>query len=209
MGQPKKNRKKYTTPSHPWQKERILEEIEISKEYGLKNKREIWKMKSMLAKFSREAKNLITLPPVQAELEKKHLLDKLRSINLIKDNAGIDDILGLTLKNIMERRLQTLVLRKNLAKTISQSRQFIVHGHISINNKVITSPQYVVTSSEEALIMFAPTSALSSIEHPEREIKPAAKETVAAETKEKPKKPKIKGKDAKNKRNKNAGRNKK
>ena len=48
MGDPKKQRKKYETPLHPWQGERILAEKKIMEEYGLKNKKEIWKMNSML-----------------------------------------------------------------------------------------------------------------------------------------------------------------
>ena len=43
MGDPKRLRKKYETPSHPWEEERIKRETELMKKYGLKNKREIWK----------------------------------------------------------------------------------------------------------------------------------------------------------------------
>ena len=40
MGDPKKHRKKLKKPSHPWQKERILEEIELKKEFGFFSARE-------------------------------------------------------------------------------------------------------------------------------------------------------------------------
>ena len=41
MGNPKRHRKKYSTPAHPWQRARIEEERELSKEYGFKNKKEM------------------------------------------------------------------------------------------------------------------------------------------------------------------------
>jgi len=41
MGDPKQTRKKYATPSHPWNRERIEEERVIKRDYGLKNKKEI------------------------------------------------------------------------------------------------------------------------------------------------------------------------
>ncbi|MDP7610203.1 MAG: 30S ribosomal protein S4, partial [Candidatus Woesearchaeota archaeon] len=44
MGDPKKQRKKYSKPSHPWQTERIEVEKVLMKEYGLKNKKEIWRV---------------------------------------------------------------------------------------------------------------------------------------------------------------------
>jgi len=43
MGDPRKLRKKYNTPMHPWQGQRIKEENEILKQYGLKNKRKYGK----------------------------------------------------------------------------------------------------------------------------------------------------------------------
>ena len=43
MGDQKFQRKRYSTPRHPWEKERIGTEREIVTKYGLKNKRELWK----------------------------------------------------------------------------------------------------------------------------------------------------------------------
>ena len=44
MGDPRRLKKRYSAPSHPWQKERIEEEIVLTREYGLRNKKEIWKL---------------------------------------------------------------------------------------------------------------------------------------------------------------------
>ena len=80
----------------------------------------------------------------------------------------LDDVLDLTIESILERRLQTLVFRKGLAKTIHQSRQLITHGHIAINGKKFFSPSYIVPKNEEDKINYAPTSPLISPEHPIR-----------------------------------------
>ena len=170
MGDPKKQRKKYSTPSHPWQKGRIDEEKALMKEYGFKNKKEIWKMNSILNKYKHQAKRLITLQARQAEIEKKQLIEKLFSLGITKENAKTDDILSLSLKDLIERRLQTRLYKQNLARSVRQARQYITHNHVMIGNKLITSPSYLVKKTEESLVRFVPSSSLSDPEHPERKI---------------------------------------
>lgn len=168
MGDPKKHRKKYSTPTHPWQKERILQEKELMKEYGFKNKKELWKANSMLRNFSDQAKKLIPLKTSQAEKEKKQLLHKLQNLGLIEKSSQLEDVLSITMKDLLNRRLQTLVLKKELANSIKQARQFIVHEHILVGGKKITIPSYIVSKKEEGSITFAPDSKMFQPEHPER-----------------------------------------
>ncbi|MCH8329216.1 MAG: 30S ribosomal protein S4 [Nanoarchaeota archaeon] len=179
MGSPRKQRKKFSKPSHPWQKERILAEQELLKEYGLNRKYEIWKMNSILKNFTTQAKNLVTVKNPQVGKERNQLLTKLFSLGLLGKDAKIGDVLSLTLKDVMERRLQTLVCRKNMASSFRQARQFIVHEHISLGDKTITAPSYLVLSDEENSISFAKNSVLSNASHPERtatKVKKTAKE---------------------------------
>lgn len=171
MGDPKKNKKKYSTPSHPWQASRLKEEKDLLNRFGLKNKKEVWKMISLIKKFKTQAKNLIASTTPQGEKERKQLIAKLAKLNLVSDNATLDDVLDLKIENIFERRLQTFVLKLNLAKTIEQSRQFIIHGHISINNKRVNVPSYLISKEEETKISFYKNSNLSNENHPERMIK--------------------------------------
>ena len=149
MGDPKRQRKKFSKPDHPWRKERILAEKEILKQYGLRRKYEIWKMDSMLKKFLHRAKKIIGQRTSQSEIEKKQLLSRLCMLGLLKKDSRVEDVLNLTLKNILERRLQTLVYRKNMAKTIVQARQFIIHEHIGVGNRKVTAPSYLVSVNEE------------------------------------------------------------
>jgi small subunit ribosomal protein S4 len=193
MGDPRRLKKKYFPPRHPWIKERIDSERELTREYALKTKKEIYKLDSILKKFKDQAKKLIAATTKQAEKEKKQMMQRLQKLALIQSEAALDDVLGLTLKDIMERRLQNLVFKKGLARTQAQSRQFIVHEHIMIGNKKITAPNYLVSQAEEELITFSPPSKLANAEHPERSlpekveklpVRPAPKE-VEKEVKEK------------------------
>ncbi len=150
MGDPKKHRKKFSTPEHPWRKDRIDAEKEILKQYGLKRKYEIWKVDSILKKFLNRAKTLIAQRTVQSELEKRQLLERLDTLGLLKKDSKVEDVLNLTLKDVMERRLQTLVVRKQITKSMLQSRQLITHEHIAIGERKVTAPSYLVSVSEEA-----------------------------------------------------------
>ncbi len=170
MGAPKKQRKKYSTASHPWQKARIEEELILLKEYGLKNKTEIYKMRSILKGFADQAKNLITSKTKQAEKERIALLNKLSNLGLITKTGNVDDILDLSINDIMDRRLQTLIYKKAMTRSIKQARQFIVHEHINVGNKKITNPSYLVPVEDEQSISFVANSKLADSEHPEREI---------------------------------------
>lgn len=151
---------------HPWQKARLEEEVELKKEYGLKNKREVWKELSLLNKFIDNYKK--TTVTEQAQKEKQTIVDKMVRYGIIKPDATPDDVLGLSVRAILERRLQTLLVRKNLARSMKQARQFIVHRHIAIGDKVLTSPSYKVSVDEQSRIQFIGRSPLFDEAHPER-----------------------------------------
>ncbi|MEM4263617.1 MAG: 30S ribosomal protein S4 [Candidatus Woesearchaeota archaeon] len=148
---------------------RIEQEKLLVKEYGLRNKTEIWKLASKLKNFADQAKKLVAhRREAQAGKEKVQLLSRLNRLGLLNKEAVLEDVLGLTIKDMLELRLQTQVCRKGLAKTMKQARQFITHGHILVNGKKVTSPSYLIKSDEAPTISFATTSALSNAEHPER-----------------------------------------
>lgn len=165
MGDPRRLKKKYQGPLKLWDKERLEFEIELLKQYGLKNKTEIWKMASLLRKFKSDAKKLIRVSTKQAEMERVYLINKLRSFALVPENAKLDDILGIELQDVLNRRLQTLVYKRGLARSVDQARQLITHEHIKIGDRIITFPSYIVRISEEPQIGFSTNSSLSSQDH--------------------------------------------
>jgi small subunit ribosomal protein S4 len=168
MGDPRKIRRKYSKPYHPWERIRIEEERGIFKKYGLANKAEIWKMDAFLSSVKDQAKNLIASQSHQSKTELELLIRKLQNLGLLKEEASTDTILGLTINDVMERRLETLVYKNRLARTMKQARQFILHGHVAVSGKKITSPSYMVSVSEQANIHFLAGSTIASIDHPER-----------------------------------------
>jgi small subunit ribosomal protein S4 len=149
MGDIKRPKKKYETPAHPWEKERIDAERDLVKNYGLTNKKEIWKATTLLKNFKEQAKRCATLRTEQQKKEKVQLLDRLRSLNLITIEGNIDDVLGLKTEDILKRRLQTMVFEKKLANTVKQARQLLIHGHVTLSGKKVTVPSYLVRKDEE------------------------------------------------------------
>lgn len=168
MGDPKKPKKKYSTPTHPWQKERIEEEKILTREYGLANKKEVWRVTSLVRKFAGQAKKLSAGKSAQTEKEKVDFMKSLQNLGLISSGASIDSVLSLSAKDVMARRLQTIVFKNGLARSVKQARQFIVHGHIYVSGKKITVPSYLVSVGEEAMINFSVKSSLADVDHPER-----------------------------------------
>ncbi|OYT42390.1 MAG: 30S ribosomal protein S4 [Candidatus Altiarchaeales archaeon ex4484_43] len=148
MGDPRKQRRKYEKPQHPWKAERITQEGELCKKYGLKNKREIWKAKSIIGRFRQQARKLLGSSGEEAEKGKKKLLDKLNRLGIM-ETRSIEDVLGLSVEDLLERRMQTMVYRKGFANTIKQARQIIAHGHILIGDNVVNVPGYIVSRDEE------------------------------------------------------------
>ncbi|OIO40359.1 30S ribosomal protein S4 [Candidatus Pacearchaeota archaeon CG1_02_31_27] len=145
MGEPKKSRKKFTRPKKSHDKERIDEEKKITEEYGLKNKKEIWKAEAAITRIRSQAKKSI----VGEEEGKIKFMNRLIKLGLIKPNSELDDVLGLTLKNWLDRRLQTIVYKKGLANTIKHARQLIVHRKVKIKGNRVNIPSYIVKIDEE------------------------------------------------------------
>lgn len=185
MGDPKKQRKKFSAPSKKWEKERIDEERILIKEYGLKNKKEIWKAESKLRNFARQAKRLVTLKTAQSEKEQEQLLIKLKSLSLLSGTAKLENILDLQLKDLLNRRLQTVVFKKGLARSVNAARQLITHGHILVDKIKITIPSYVVLAKEEPLITYSQGSAFSDEQHPERIVLKRAPKPIKKKVEEK------------------------
>jgi small subunit ribosomal protein S4 len=169
MGDPKKQRKKYATPRFPWRTDILQEELKLLGQYGLRNKHELWRNETMLSKFRGIARSLIGKPPEERRKMEEELLARLKKLGILNETAVLDDVLDLTIEGILERRLQTIVLRKGLAKTTHQARQLITHGHITIGDRRVSVPGYLVTKEEESRITYASRSPFANSSHPLRQ----------------------------------------
>ena len=159
MGDPRKSRKKFSRPKAKWNKERIDIEKDILKKYGLRRKKELWKTEAIVRDIKRRARSLLA---EENDAEEKALIGKVTKFGFnMKENLTIDDLLELGVESVLERRLETIVCKVGLANTHRQARQFIVHGHISVNGRKSTSPCRLVTVEDEEKIVFKENSKLN------------------------------------------------
>jgi small subunit ribosomal protein S4 len=173
MGYPGKNHKSYQPPKRPWEKTRIESETRLVIEYGLRNKREVWKAQEHLRKYRKAARNLLALGSSAAhkdlyDAKKEELISHLQRAGLLGPDADIDDVLSLKVQTQIERRLQTIVYRKGLARSPKQARQLITHGHIAIGDRRVTIPGYHVTRMDETQVTYSGKSPLKSDSHAEK-----------------------------------------
>lgn len=172
MGDPKFSKRKYETPSHPWEGERIKAENELLMKYGLKNKRELWRAQSFIRTLrsqSRELQARLRTGDKQAEIETEELLRRCGRLSLLPpEGTTLNDVLALNTEAVLQRRFQTVIYRKGFAYTPKQARQFIVHGHTSIAGRKVTIPGYLVKRGEEEQIEYHVKSPIANDLHPVR-----------------------------------------
>ena len=144
-----KTPKKYTSPNHPWKADRIDEETEIVKEYGFKNKKQIWKMESILRNYRVQAREIVGLRGERKDQALNTLITKLVKLGLVEKGATADNVLNLQLRDLLERRLQTVVYKMGLSNSVNQSRQFILHKKVTVNGTALTSPSYLVREGDK------------------------------------------------------------
>jgi len=185
MGQIKKQRKKYKTPSHPWQAERLKEESSYVANYGFRNKKEIWKVIAKIENYKGQVKKIIAKKnSTQMKKEKENLISKLLKYGLLKKDSKFEEILELSPSDLMDRRLQTVVYKKGMARSLKQARQFIVHGHILVSNKKLTVPSYLVNLEEESKISLSQLIPAVVEKKEDSKIKEITKEKEVIEKKE-------------------------
>ena len=152
MGDPKYSRKKSARPRNPWQRNLLKEELELVGNFGLRNKKELHVASTELSRIRKQARQLLAATTEIRTAREPILLTSLSRKGIVTDDATLDNVLALNVSNFLERRLQTVVLRKGLARTPHQARQLITHGHIAIGNNRVTIPSYTVTRDEESLV---------------------------------------------------------
>jgi small subunit ribosomal protein S4 len=155
LGDPRKARKQYSRPRSPWRADQLAQELYLLGNFGLRNKRELWKAETHLSSVRKQARTLLAATEQVRLREEKKLLDSLRRGGLVTDTATLDDILSLTVEDVLARRLQTMVFKKGMALSPLHARQLIVHGHVMIGGSVITIPGYEVGHEEEDRIVLS------------------------------------------------------
>ncbi|VDK31506.1 unnamed protein product [Taenia asiatica] len=144
---PKVYSKTFTTPRHPYEKERLDQELKIIGQYGLRNKREVWRVKLVLAKIRKAARELLTLDERDPRrlFEGSALLRRLVRVGVLpEDKMKLDFVLGLKIEDFLERRLQTQVYKMGLARSIHHARVLIRQRHIRVRKQLVDCPSFMV-----------------------------------------------------------------
>ncbi|KXB04296.1 30S ribosomal protein S4 [candidate division MSBL1 archaeon SCGC-AAA261O19] len=167
MGDPKRPRKQYSTPIRPWDRARMEKESHLINHYGLRSKKEVWKTETILRDFRRKARRLMAASGDQAVKEAQQMIVKLQKLGLLEEGSTLVDVLNLDIENVLDRRLQSIVYDKGLARTPKQARQLVVHGHIMVGDRCVTIPSYLTSIEEEAKVDLHPSAPFEKIEREE------------------------------------------
>ena len=149
------------TPRRPFEKERLDNEMKVVGEFGLKNKREVWRVALLLAKMRANARQLLTLDEKNSKriFEGNALLRRCVRLGLLEeDKRELDYVLAIKVGDIMARRLQTLVFKQNLAKSLHHARVLIRQRHVRVKSQMVNIPSFLVRVEQEKHIEFALTS---------------------------------------------------
>ncbi|KAI9281386.1 40S ribosomal protein S9, partial [Umbelopsis sp. AD052] len=160
-GAPRKYSKTSKVPKRPFESERIDAELKLIGEFGLKNKREVWRVGYTLSKIRRAARELLKLDEKDSRrlFEGNALIRRLVRIGVLDESRmKLDYVLGLKIEDFLERRLQTQVFKLGLAKSIHHARVLIRQRHIRVGKQIVNIPSFIVRLDSQKHIDFALTS---------------------------------------------------
>ncbi|CAN4112920.1 unnamed protein product [Withania somnifera] len=153
--------KTFKKPRRPYEKERLDAELKLVGEYGLRCKRELWRVQYALSRIRNAARMLLTLDEKDPRriFEGEALLRRMNRHGLLDESQNkLDYVLALTVENFLERRLQTLVFKNGMAKSIHHARVLIRQRHIRVGRQVVNVPSFMVRVDSQKHIEFSLTS---------------------------------------------------
>jgi small subunit ribosomal protein S4 len=166
MGDPRKAKKTFHRPRMIWTADQLNAELYIMGSYGLRNKRELWKAQTEVARIRNQARALLALSAELRAEKESRLLSFLNRLGLAREGSTLDDILNLRVEDLLGRRLQTIVMKKMNTNSPYYARQIVSHGHVSIGNRKVNIPSYIVKTEEEHQILIHIEVSVASVAQP-------------------------------------------
>lgn len=115
----------------------------------------------MLAKIRQAARTLLTLEVEDPRriFEGQALIKRMVKLGLLKENQReLDYVLGLTTRQFMERRLQTVVFKRNMVNSVHQARVDIKGRHFAVGKQLVNIPSFMVRTNSEPHVQLSATS---------------------------------------------------
>lgn len=149
-----------------------MKELQLLGTYGLKNKKELWRILSQARADKKQARDLLISTNHQEFMTQgRSLLNRLYRngmISLADFNdeeslrSGLREVLNFELTTYLDRRLQSVVYRAGMARNIHHARILIEHKHIAVGEREINKAGMAVRDENDALVQITPTSSLVS-----------------------------------------------
>ncbi len=171
MSEQVRRRKKATHPRNPWEKDRIVRELGIIGAYGLRNKNELWTAEAMAKKDKEKSSALlITTDAKEFITQGRILLDRLYKEGMISSvdlndeediRRCLKEVLSFGITQYLDRRLQNLVAKSGLARSVHHARKLIVDKHIVVRGCVVDNPSMIIRRENDGYIELNPRSSVA------------------------------------------------
>merc|ERR1712036_99236 len=148
-------------PRRPFEKDRLDAELKLMGLFGLRTKREIWRVGATLAHVRKAARELLKLDEKDNRriFEGSALLRRMVRLGVLEEGkAKLDYVLALKVDDFLERRLQTQVFKLGLAKSIHHARVVIRQRRIRVGRQIVNVPSFMVRLDSQKHIDFALSS---------------------------------------------------
>ncbi|MDN5635420.1 MAG: 30S ribosomal protein S4, partial [Brevibacterium sp.] len=81
-------------------------------------------------------------------LRAQYGIREAQMLKIYKESSRLSGLTGETMVELLESRLDSLVLRSGFARTIAQARQFVVHRHITVDGQRVDRPSFRVKEGQ-------------------------------------------------------------